>query len=69
MRGQVCPIPAAETRKALRAAAPGTVVEVVGDFAEAAENVRNIALNNGAEVLSVETGHNHFKVVVKKRPE
>jgi tRNA 2-thiouridine synthesizing protein A len=30
VRGETCPVPLVETRKALRKAAPGDVVEVVG---------------------------------------
>ena len=30
VRGQTCPVPLVETRKALRKAAPGDVIEVVG---------------------------------------
>ncbi len=66
VRGKVCPIPAAETRKMLRSVEPGTVLEIEGDFAEAAENVKAMAEKNAGEILSMEKGGNYFKVTVKK---
>ncbi len=64
--GWVCPVPAAETRKKLRTMQPGQVLEVVGDFECAADNIQNMAEKNGGQVLGVETGKNHFKVIIKK---
>ncbi len=64
--GWVCPVPAAETRKKLRNMQPGQVLEVVGDFDCAAENIKNIAEKNGGQVLGVETSKNFFKVMIKK---
>jgi TusA-related sulfurtransferase len=64
--GAFCPLPAAETRKKLREMHPGQVLEVTGDFDCAAENIKNMAEKNGGQVLSVETGKNYFKVIVKK---
>ncbi len=64
--GWVCPIPAAETRKRLRAMQPGQVLEVVGDFECAADNIKIMAEKNGGQILGVETRKNYFKVSIKK---
>ncbi|MHA1731829.1 MAG: sulfurtransferase TusA family protein [Promethearchaeota archaeon] len=66
VRGKVCPIPAAETRKVLRGMETGEVLEIEGDFREAAVNVEKMALKNGGEVLSKETRGDFFRLVVKK---
>ena len=64
--GQVCPIPAAETRKVLREMETGKTLEIIGDFCPALENVIAMAQKNGAEVLFKESGENFFKAIVKK---
>ncbi len=64
--GWVCPVPAAETRKKLRTMQAGQVLEVIGDFDCAADNIKNMAEKNGGQVLGVETGKNFFKVTIKK---
>ncbi|OLS12194.1 MAG: SirA family protein [Promethearchaeota archaeon CR_4] len=64
--GQVCPMPAAETRKQIRKMEPGQVLEVTGDFECAAENIKLMAEKNGGQVIGVEMGKNYFKVIVKK---
>jgi TusA-related sulfurtransferase len=66
MNGQVCPIPAAETRKILKSMSIGQTLEVVGDFTEACVNVSNIAKKNGGDILEQETGPNFYRVVIKK---
>ncbi|HMF33601.1 MAG TPA: sulfurtransferase TusA family protein [Candidatus Lokiarchaeia archaeon] len=64
--GEVCPMPAADTRKTMRNLSSGQILEVVGDFECAAENIRNMAEKNGGEVLTEETAKNYFRVVIKK---
>jgi TusA-related sulfurtransferase len=64
--GEVCPMPAADTRKALRQLTTGQVLEVTGDFECAADNIQNMAEKNGGEILTKETAKNYFRVVIKK---
>lgn len=64
--GQVCPIPAAETRKALKTLDSGKTLEVIGDFCPALENVIAMAQKNGAELLFKESGDNYFKAILRK---
>ncbi len=59
-------MPAAETRKKLRTMLPGQVLEVVGDFECAADNIKIMAEKNGGQVLGIETCKNFFKVTIKK---
>jgi len=65
--GKVCPMPAAETRQALKKMQSGEILEVEGDFECAAENVVKMAEKNDGAVLSVEHSADHFKVVIKKK--
>lgn len=66
MKGQVCPIPAAETRNKLRIMSSGQILEVIGDFECSKVNIENIAKKNGAEILSSEGSANYYKVVLRK---
>jgi tRNA 2-thiouridine synthesizing protein A len=68
MKGQVCPIPAAETRKMLKSLSPGQILEVIGDFECACDNVVKMAMKNGGEIVSADHGQNYFRVVIKKTP-
>ncbi len=53
-RGENCPIPLVETRKALRRASPGDVVVVVGTHAASKEEIPMAVKALGLTVLSVE---------------
>lgn len=66
LNGKVCPVPAAETRKMLKMMEPGQILEIIGDFEPALENVINMAQKNNGEVIEKESHTNFFRVVVKK---
>lgn len=66
MTGQVCPIPAAETRRILKTLTTGQTLEVIGDFECAHDNVINMAKKNGGEILGSEHVQNFFRVIIKK---
>ncbi len=52
-RGETCPIPLIEVRKALRRAAPGDVVEVIGTHHASKREIPVAVKNLGMEVLEV----------------
>ncbi|HIE39086.1 MAG TPA: sulfurtransferase TusA family protein [Anaerolineae bacterium] len=52
--GQNCPIPLVETRKALRKAAPGDVVVVVGTHAASKEEIPMAVRALGLKLLGME---------------
>jgi len=54
VRGQTCPVPLVETRKALRHAAPGDVIEVVGTHPASKKEIPMAVKALGLELLSVE---------------
>jgi tRNA 2-thiouridine synthesizing protein A len=53
-RGETCPVPLVEVRKALRKAAPGNVVEVVGTHPASRKEIPMAVEALGLELLSVE---------------
>jgi TusA-related sulfurtransferase len=53
-RGETCPVPLVETRKALRRAAPGDVVVVTGSHPSSRKEIPMAVKALGLELLSVE---------------
>jgi len=54
VRGETCPVPLVETRKALRHAGPGDVVEVAGTHPASKKEIPMAVEALGLELLSVE---------------
>jgi TusA-related sulfurtransferase len=54
VRGETCPVPLVETRKALRRAAPGDVIEVAGTHPASKKEIPMAVKALGLELLSVE---------------
>ena len=54
VRGQTCPVPLVETRKALRKASPGDVIEVVGTHPASKKEIPMAVEALKLELLGVE---------------
>lgn len=65
-RGQTCPVPLVETRKALRKAAPGDVVEVVGTHPASKKEIPMAVKALGLELLSVEGSDSDWKIRIRR---
>ncbi|NHJ87843.1 MAG: sulfurtransferase TusA family protein [Asgard group archaeon] len=52
--GETCPIPLVETRKAIRKASPGDIIEVIGNHDASKEEIPMAVKALGLELLSVE---------------
>ena len=53
-RGETCPVPLVETRKALRRAAPGDVIEVIGTHPASRKEIPMAVEALGLRLLCVE---------------
>jgi len=53
VKGETCPIPLIETRKALRRAAGGDVVEVVGTHQASKREIPMAVKNLGMELMNI----------------
>jgi TusA-related sulfurtransferase len=53
-RGETCPVPLVETRKALRKASPGDIVEVTGSHASSKKEIPMAVEALGLELLCIE---------------
>lgn len=67
VRGKMCPMPVAFTKRKLEGMASGQLLEVVGEGALEFENVQRWVKNNGHEVVEASNVAGEFKIVIKRR--
>jgi TusA-related sulfurtransferase len=66
-RGETCPVPLVEARKALRRAKPGDVVEVIGTHPSSKKEIPMAVEALGLELLGVEEQENgEWKIRIKR---
>lgn len=66
VRGETCPVPLVETRKALRRAAPGDIVEVVGTHPASKKEIPMAVEALRLALLSVEGSDNDWKIRIQR---
>lgn len=62
---ETCPQPLVETRKAIRRASPGDVIEVSGDHPASKEEIPMAVEELGMELLSVDQDGDVWKIRIK----
>jgi tRNA 2-thiouridine synthesizing protein A len=67
VKGKMCPLPVAFTKRKLDAMAPGQLLEVVGEGELEFDNVQRWVKNNGHEVVEAEKSGAEFRILVRKR--
>jgi len=65
-RGETCPVPLVELRKALRKAQPGDVVEVVGTHPASKDEIPMAVKALGLELLRVEGTKDDWKICIRR---
>ena len=65
-RGETCPVPLVEVRKALRKASPGDVVEVFGTHPASKKEIPMAVEALGLELLSVEGSDTDWKIQIRR---
>jgi len=66
VRGETCPVPLIEVRKALRQASPGDVVEVVGTHPSSKKEIPLAVKALKLELLSVEEEDGTWTIRIKR---
>ncbi|MDK2912492.1 MAG: tRNA 2-thiouridine synthesizing protein, partial [Methanolobus sp.] len=66
VRGQTCPVPLVECRKALRKASPGDEVVVMGTHPASKKEIPMACQAMGLEVLDIEEKDNEWKIRIKR---
>ena len=66
LRGEICPYPLVESKKAVEALAPGATIEVLIDYPLALDNVTRWAQSAGHEVVETrELGPSEWALVLR----
>jgi tRNA 2-thiouridine synthesizing protein A len=65
-RGETCPVPLVETRKALRKASPGDIIEVVGTHPASKKEIPMAVEALQLELLSVEGSDTDWKIRIQR---
>lgn len=66
VRGETCPVPLVETRKALRKAAPGDLIQVVGTHPASKKEIPMAVQALKLELLSVEGPDNDWTIRIRR---
>lgn len=66
VRGQMCPLPVAFTKRKLADMVAGQLLEVFGEGELEFDNIQRWVKNNGHEVVEASKSGAEFKVLVKK---
>ena len=66
VKGKMCPIPVAYTKRKLESMASGQLLEVVGEGELEFDNIQRWVKNNGHEVVETSKSENEFRIIIKK---
>jgi len=66
VRGQTCPVPLVETRKALRKAKTGDIIEVIGTHPPSKKEIPMAVEALGLKILDVEGSDNDWIIRIQK---
>ena len=66
VKGKMCPIPVAYTKRKLEGMASGQLLEVDGEGELEFDNVRRWVEKNGHEVVEASKAGSDFKIIIKK---
>jgi tRNA 2-thiouridine synthesizing protein A len=66
VRGQTCPVPLVETRKALRKAAPGDLIEVIGTHPASKKEIPMAVEALKLELVSVEGPDTDWTIRIRR---
>ena len=66
VRGETCPVPLVETRKAVRKALPGDIIEITGNNAASKKEIPMAAEALSLEVLSIEENDGTWQIKIQK---
>jgi TusA-related sulfurtransferase len=66
VRGQTCPVPLVEVRKAVRKAAPGDIIEVIGTHPASKKEIPMAVEALKLELLNVEGSDTDWKIRIRR---
>jgi tRNA 2-thiouridine synthesizing protein A len=66
VKGKMCPMPVAFTKRKLEGMVAGQLLEVVGEGSLEFDNIQRWVKNNGHEVVEASMSGSEFRIVVRK---
>jgi tRNA 2-thiouridine synthesizing protein A len=66
VKGKMCPLPVAFTKRKLEGMVSGQLLEVLGEGALEFDNVQRWVKNNGHEVVEASKVDSEFRILIKK---
>lgn len=66
VKGQTCPVPLVEVRKALRKASPGDIVEVTGTHSASKKEIPMAVEALGLELIDIEEENGIWKIKIRR---
>jgi tRNA 2-thiouridine synthesizing protein A len=66
VKGKMCPLPVAFTKRKLAGMAAGQLLEVTGEGELESDNIQRWVKNNGHEVVEASRSGAEFRVLIKK---
>ena len=66
VRGETCPVPLVEVRKALKKASPGDIVEVIGTHPASKKEIPMAADALGLEILDIQEKEGIWKIKIRR---
>ncbi len=67
VRGKMCPLPVALTKRKLVSMASGQILEVIGEGELEFDNIQRWVKNNGHEIAKATRQDSEFKLLIKKQ--
>ena len=64
--GETCPVPLVETRKALRKATPGDIVEVIGTHPSSKKEIPMAVKALGLELIDIQEKDGIWKIKIRR---
>ena len=64
--GEICPVPLVETRKALRKATPGDIVEVIGTHPSSKKEIPMAVKALGLELIDIQEKDGVWKIKIRR---
>lgn len=63
--GETCPVPLVETRKALRKAESGAIIEVLGDHQSSKKEIPMAIESLGLQLLDIKDENSNWRITIK----
>ena len=67
VKGKMCPMPVAFTKRKLENMAAGQLLEVVGEGELEFENIQRWVKNNGHDIVQASKSGVEFRILIRKR--